>query len=163
MGQVSPLITVSCPALTLDATGKAALGWGLTSSLLLLLPISLQLWRPLLLWLGKGKGWVVLTGLLAFAGPFAYEAIKSPCVPFPLKGISIGAMVMAQTLLLHYGQRQANDEQQAAEARLNAIGAEVNSIGAGVNSIGAAIRQQESLLICIADEIAAGEEEESET
>jgi hypothetical protein len=72
-------------------------------------------------------------------------------------------MVMAQTLLLHYGQRQANDEQQAAEARLNSIGAEVNNIGAGVNSIGAAIRQQESLLICIADEIAAGEEEESET
>jgi hypothetical protein len=65
-------------------------------------------------------------------------------------------MVLAQTLLLLYGQRQTNIEQQAAEARLNAIGAEINIIGT-------TIQQQGSFLSRIADGIAAEEEEEPDT
>jgi hypothetical protein len=124
------------------------MGWSVTLALL-----ALPALRPSLRWLGKGKGWVVLSGLLAFASPFAYEAIKAPCVPFLLKGCSIGGMVLGQTLLLLYGQRQTNNEQQAAEARLNAIGVEINIIGT-------AIQQQGSLLSRIADGIASEEEEE---
>lgn len=129
-----------------------AVGWAVTLAFLVTLPAL----KPSLRWLGKGKGWVVLSGLLAFAGPFAYEAIKAPCLPFLLKGSSIGGMVLAQTLLLLYGQRQTNIEQQAAEARLNAIGAEINIIGT-------TIQQQGSFLSRIADGIAAEEEEEPDT
>jgi hypothetical protein len=61
---------------------------------------------------------------------------------------------------LLYGQRQTNNEQQAAEARFNAIGVEINIIGTAIQQLVTAIQQQGSLLSRIADGIASEEEEE---
>ena len=184
-----------CPTLSQDATSASA-GWVLTLgflftlipfcpwlrwlrkqkecrpllSLMALFNFAQRAFRPWERWLGKSKGWVVLSGLLAFAGPFVYEAIKTPCVTFPARGLTIALMVGSQTLLLLYGQRQANNEQQAAEARLNAIGTEVNRIGLGVNEQGARLNRIGTGVDRIglgvkriADGIAAGSEEEQES
>lgn len=155
---------MACPTLNQDATSALG-GWVLTLGFLFVLPV--KTWLD---WLGKSKGWVVLSGLLAFAGPFVYEAIKTPCVNFPVRGLTIGFMVGIQTLLLLYGQGHANREQQAAEARLNAIGAEVNSIGTEVNEQGARLNRIGTGVDRIglgvkriADGIAAGGEEEQES